>query len=139
MVSSIGSKLVTTLANIINVMLDEDATNSYPYAVYRTQLSDVWSKGGVIKQTGKMYITVYATDYATAKTKAGLIKDAIATDMVCEQYRCVLVSEAPTCEDGLWSWELEYNANEYAVPTPEPTPTPDPEPETETEEETDNN
>jgi len=120
MVSTIGSKLVTTLTSIVNVMLDEDATNSYPYAVYRTQLSDVWTKGGVYKQTGRLYLTLYSQDYATAKTKIGLIKDAITTNMVGEQYRMVLTNDAATCDDGLWSWELEYNASEYAVqPTPQ--------------------
>lgn len=118
MVSSIGSKLVTTLSDIINVMLDEDATNTYPYAVYRTQLSDVWAKGGVYKQTGKLYLSVYSTNYSDIKTKVGLIKAAIDNNMVCSQYRMVLTNDAASCEDGLWTWELEYNASEYATAAP---------------------
>ena len=122
MTNTIGSYICSSLASVIPVMLDEDATNDYPYAVYAVQVAEANSKAGCYKLSGTLRLRVYADDYATAKEKGQAIKTALAAALRTQQYRGVLTNEMSECLDGLWQYDLDYNIAQYDVPVTPETP-----------------
>lgn len=117
MTNTIGAYIISTLANVVDIMLDEDATAAYPYAVYGLNVSEESTKNGPYRLAGTLRINLYADDFATLKLKNEAIIAALATALRTEQYRGKLQKTENTCDDGIWTAALEYSIAQYNIET----------------------
>lgn len=124
MTNKIDIQLTEILSEVIPIMRDEAASDEFPYAVYSLELQDRWTKTGVTKIFGTLYVSVYATDYSTMQTDAAAVISAIETGMQNTEFRTRITKQNTECEDGIWASYIEYAVAQYDVPaTPNTTET----------------
>lgn len=107
MIEGIGAHIVSLCSSIVPFYLAEAEVESYPYAVYTMSTSEYWTKDEIYKITGDVTIHIYAKDFDTADTKAGLIKAALSGDS-STSFANVLRSQSKNCSEDVWDIELTY-------------------------------
>lgn len=113
MTEEILETITSLIGSLVPLNLSEAETEEYPYASYEAPVNPVMDKDGVCVFSSNVVISVYAKDFDTANTKAGLIKSAIESGMHDDQFSSRLVSENATRVDGIWDVELIYSIKQY--------------------------
>lgn len=105
---SIGIKLNGIASRFVEFSLAEAETESYPYAVYTSDIAPLYSKDGIHQYEAAVVVTIYAKDLDSADALAGKIDSAIMEEMRNDQYSARLTSSYPNCVEGIWTRELSY-------------------------------
>ena len=77
---SIGIRLNEIASRFVEFSLAEAETESYPYAVYTTDITPLYSKDGIHQYEASVVVTIYAKDLDGADALAGEIDDRTAQD-----------------------------------------------------------
>lgn len=113
MKETIGIKLNEIASQFVAFSLAEAETESYPYAVYTTDIAPTYTKDGVHHYDATVTLTVYALDLDTADYLADGINAAIIEQMRGDAYSARLMSSRPDCVEGIWSRELSYTIRQF--------------------------
>ena len=122
MIDSLRSKLVDTLAGIIDLHLSEAEENSYPYAVYDLTSSPLMDKDGVYAYSGDTTIRIVGDVFKEIDDIRSQVESAILSQMHGEVFSSRLNDVTKECTGGIWTIELTYTLKQYAdwaQPTPE--------------------
>lgn len=113
MTNQIGTYITQQLSPILPIMLDEDATASYPYAVYSLDVAEQFTKSGPYRIYGTAHISIYADDYDTLKAKLDAVIATMNTSFRTHVYRGKQTTVRSTCEDGVWLASIDYIVMQY--------------------------
>lgn len=104
----IGIKLTEISSRFVEFSLAEAETETYPYAVYTTDITPSYTKDGIHQYEASVVVTVYAKDLDNADAIAGNIDMAIMDEMRQDGFSAWLKSSYPDCSEGIWTRELSY-------------------------------
>lgn len=114
MTDSLRAKLVYVCRNICTMVLSEDETKLYPYAVYDITSKAQMDKDGVYAFFGDTTIRVVSNVKSEADETAASIKSAIETAFRDGQSNFVPGDFSKDCQEGIWTIEMNYTLKQYA-------------------------
>ena len=88
-------------------------TEEYPYAVYTSSITPIYTKDGIHHYEAQVSVVVYANDLETVNPIAEQIAAAIRTDMNDGQYSSRQLSDSSDCSDEIWSREMSFTIKQY--------------------------
>lgn len=113
MTESIGIKINEIVSQFVDVYLAEAETEEYPYAVYTSTITPVYTKDGIDHYQSDVVITIYDKDLDAINPIASKIQQAIISLMSGGKYSSRQLRDYSDCTDGVWSRELSYTINQY--------------------------
>lgn len=114
MTDSLRAKLVYACRNICPMVLSEDETKVYPYAVYDITSTPQMDKDGVYAFFGDTTIRVVSNDKSEADETVASIKSAIETAFRDGHSNFVPGNFSKDCQEGIWTIEMNYILKQYA-------------------------
>lgn len=109
MTERIGIQFTHLVGPLVSLFLGEAETESYPYAVYDYDVNPVYSKDGVDGLSSELTCVVVSNDYDEAQNIADAIVETLASDMQTDEFFAYLRNTGSSCEEGIWTINLEYN------------------------------
>lgn len=109
---SIGIVVNEVLSRHVDSFLAEAETDRYPYAVYSSSVTPVYTKDGIHHYESDVVVTIYAEDL----DKADAIADKVIRDMANYEYEWFvarMVSTTPDCVEGVWTREIIFRIKEF--------------------------
>lgn len=113
MTESIGIKINELASRFVDVYLAEAEVEEYPYGVYTSSVTPVYTKDGIARYQAEVTITVYDKDLDVINPIAADIRKAISEEMTRGQYSARQLRDYSDCNDGVWSREISYTINQY--------------------------
>jgi len=114
MTDSLRDILVYICKDVCPMVLSEDETEQYPYAVFDMTTSPLIDKDGVFAYTGDCKIRVVSNNPDDVDTKAAAIQSAITSSMRSSTLFSRLDDSTKECVDGIWTYEMNYTLKQYA-------------------------
>lgn len=105
---SIGNKIVSLLAGVVDIALSEETTENYPYAVYAQTVDPILDKREPVAYESDTTIYVYSKDFDEADGLLQSIKAALAEGMSGDQFLAIPQSEQKECMDDVWNVSINY-------------------------------
>ena len=113
MKETIGIRLTELASQYVSIFLSEAQTETYPYAVYTSNVSPVYTKSGIHHYEASVIVTVYAKDLEVVNPIAEAIREAVNSDMNVAPYASRQFSDVSDCLDEIWSRELSFTIKQY--------------------------
>ena len=113
MKETIGIRLTELASPLVPFYLSEAQTEDYPYAVYNSTVTPVYTKDGVHHYEASVDITVYAKDLEVINPISENILAAIRSDMNGGAYSARQLSDTTDCSDEVWSREMSFTIKQY--------------------------
>lgn len=113
MKETIGIRLTELASQHVEFYFSEAQTEEYPYAVYTSSLSPVFTKDGIHHYEATVAVTVYDKDLDRANGIAESIMADIASGMNGDQYASRLTGDRTDCTDEVWSREMVFTIKQY--------------------------
>lgn len=113
MKETIGIRLTELASEYVNFFFSEAQTEEYPYAVYTSSVTPVYTKDGIHHYEASVTVTVYAKELETVNPIAEHIASAIRNDMNDGQYFSRQLSDSSDCSDEVWSREMSFTIKQY--------------------------
>lgn len=110
---TIGIKLTELASPHVPFFFSEAQTEEYPYAVYTSAVTPVYTKDGIHHYESSVVITVYANDLEVVNPIADNILDAVKNGMNNGQYASRQVSDYADCTEEVWSREMSFIIKQY--------------------------
>lgn len=114
MTDSLRAKLVYTCRNICQMVLSEDETDTYPYAVYDITSVAQRDKDGVYAFFGETVIRVVSNIKSEADSTATAIQSAVESAFRDGSSNFVPGDFSKDCQEGIWTIEMNYTLKQYA-------------------------
>lgn len=114
MTDSIRAKLKYACRNICLMVLSEDETKVYPYAVYDVTSVAQRDKDGIYAFFGEATIRVVSNTKSEANTVADSIQQAVETAFRDGCSNFVPGDFSKDCQEGIWTIEMNYTLKQYA-------------------------
>ena len=114
MTDSLRAKLVYACRNICPMVLSEDETKVYPYAVYDITSVAQMDKDGIYAFFGETVIRVVSNDKSEADSTAASIQSAVESAFRDRTSSFVPGEFSKDCEQGVWTIEMNYTLKQYA-------------------------
>lgn len=113
MKETIGIRLTELASQHVNIYLAEAQTETYPYAVYTSNVTPVYTKSGIHHYEASVSVTVYAKDLEVVNPIADAIREAVNGNMNIAPYASRLLSDVSDCADEIWSREMSFTIKQY--------------------------
>lgn len=113
MKETIGIKLTELASPHVSFFFSEAQTEEYPYAVYTSSVTPVYTKDGIHHYESSVVITVFANDLEVVNPIAENILEAIKNGMNNSQYASRQISDNTDCTAEVWSRELSFTIKQY--------------------------
>lgn len=113
MKETIGIKLTELASPFVDFYFAEAQTEDYPYAVYTSSVTPVYTKDGIHHYESSVTITVYAKELDRVNAIAEHINAAVLHDMNGGQYASRKLSDNTDCVDEVWSREINFTIKQY--------------------------
>ena len=113
MKETIGIRLTELASQHVEFYFSEAQTEEYPYAVYTSAPSPVYTKDGIHHYEADVRVTVYDKVLDRANSIAESIMADITSGMNGDQYASRMVSDATDCSDEVWSREMIFTIKQY--------------------------
>lgn len=113
MKETIGVRLTELASQYVSFYFSEAQTEEYPYAVYTSSVTPVYTKDGIHHYESSVAVTVYAKDLDVVNPIADAISSAISNDMNDGQYFSRQLSDDSDCSDEVWSREMSFTIKQY--------------------------
>ena len=110
---TIGIRLTELASQFVSFFFSEAQTEDYPYAVYTSSVTPIYTKDGIHHYEASVTVTVYAQDLETLNPIAEQIAAAIKDDMNDGQYFSLQLSDSSDCSDEVWSREMSFTIKQY--------------------------
>ena len=114
MTDSLRAKLVYACRNICQMVLSEDETDTYPYAVYDITSVAQRDKDGVYAFFGETVIRVVSNIKSEADSTATAIQSAVESAFRDGSSNFVPGDFSKDCQEGIWTIEMNYTLKQYA-------------------------
>ena len=114
MTDSQRAKLVYACREICPMVLSEDETKVYPYAVYDITSVAQRDKDGVYAFFGETVIRVVSNAKSEADTTAAAIRQAVETAFRDGSSNFAPGDFSKDCQEGIWTIEMNYTLKQYA-------------------------
>lgn len=114
MTDSLRAKLVYTCREICPMVLSEDETKVYPYAVYDITSTAQMDKDGVYAFFGETVIRVVSNVKSEADSTAAAIQSAVESAFRDGSSNFVPGDFSKDCQEGIWTIEMNYTLKQYA-------------------------
>ncbi len=114
MTDSLRAKLVYACREICPMVLSEDETKVYPYAVYDITSVAQRDKDGVYAFFGETVIRVVSNAKSEADTTAAAIRQAVETAFRDGSSNFAPGDFSKDCQEGIWTIEMNYTLKQYA-------------------------
>ena len=114
MTDSLRAKLVYACRNICPMVLSEDETKVYPYAVYDITSVAQRDKDGIYAFFGDTTIRVVSNQKSEADATATSIQSAVETAFRDGKSNFVPGDFSKDCQEGIWTIEMNYTLKQYA-------------------------
>ena len=114
MTDSLRAKLVYACREICPMVLSEDETKVYPYAVYDITSVAQRDKDGVYAFFGETVIRVVSNAKSEADTTAAAIRQAVETAFRDGSSNFAHGDFSKDCQEGIWTIEMNYTLKQYA-------------------------
>jgi hypothetical protein len=114
MTDSLRAKLVYACRNICPMVLSEDETKVYPYAVYDITSVAQMDKDGIYAFFGDTVIRVVSNVKSEADETAASIQSALEAAFRDGVSNFVPGDFSKDCEEGVWTIEMNYTLKQYA-------------------------
>lgn len=114
MTDSLRAKLVYTCREICPMVLSEDETKVYPYAVYDITSVAQMDKDGVYAFFGETVIRVVSNVKSEADTTAAAIQQAVEAAFRDGSSNFIPGDFSKDCQEGIWTIEMNYTLKQYA-------------------------
>ena len=109
---TIGIRLTELASQFVSFFFSEAQTEVYPYAVYTSSVTPIYTKDGIHHYEASVTVTVYAQDLETVNPIAEQI-EAVRNDMNDGQYFSRQLSDSSDCSDEVWSREMSFTIKQY--------------------------
>lgn len=113
MKETIGIRLTELASEYVSFFFSEAQTEDYPYAVYTSSVTPVYTKDGIHHYEAYVTVTVYANELEIVNPIAEHIASAINNDMNDGQYFSRQNSDSSDCTDEVWSREMVFTIKQY--------------------------
>lgn len=113
MKETIGVRLTELASQYVSFYFSEAQTEEYPYAVYTSSVTPIYTKDGIHHYEASVTVTVYAKDLDVVNPIADAISSAISDDMNDGQYFSRQLSDESDCSDEVWSREMSFTIKQY--------------------------
>ena len=113
MKETIGVRLTELASQYVSFYFSEAQTEEYPYAVYTSSVTPVYTKDGIHHYEASVAVTVYAKDLDVVNPIADAISSAIRDDMNDGQYFSRQLSDESDCSDEVWLREMSFTIKQY--------------------------
>ena len=110
---TIGIRLTELASQFVSFYFSEAQTEDYPYAVYASSVTPIYTKDGIHHYEASVTVTVYAQDLETINPIAEQIASAVRNDMNDGQYFSRQLSDSSDCSDEVWSREMSFTIKQY--------------------------
>ena len=110
---TIGIRLTELASQYVSFFFSEAQTEVYPYAVYSSSVTPVYTKDGIHHYEASVTVTVYAQDLDTINPIAEQIAAAVRNDMNDGQYFSRQLSDNSECSDEIWSREMRFTIKQF--------------------------
>jgi hypothetical protein len=114
MTDSLRAKLVYICREICPMVLSEDETKVYPYAVYDITSVAQRDKDGIYAFFGETTIRVVSNVKSEADSTAAAIQSAVETAFRDGYSNFVPGDFSKDCQEGIWIIEMNYTLKQYA-------------------------
>ena len=114
MTDSLRAKLVYACREVCPMVLSEDETKVYPYAVYDITSVAQMNKDGVYAFFGETVIRVVSNVKSEADTTAAAIQSAVESAFRDGYSNFVPGDFSKDCQEGVWTIEMNYTLKQYA-------------------------
>ena len=113
MKETIGIKLTEIASKYVDTYFAEAQTEEYPFAVYTSSVSPVYTKDGIHHYEASVNISVFAQELERVNDIVEAIASDIDAEMTSGKYASRCISDNTDCTDEVWSRELSYTFNQY--------------------------
>lgn len=113
MKETIGIKLTELASPHVPFFFSEAQTEEYPYAVYTSSVTPVYTKDGIHHYESSVVITVYDNDLEVVNPIAENILEAVKNGMNNGQYASRQMSDNTDCTEEVWSREMSFTIKQY--------------------------
>lgn len=113
MKETIGIRLTELASEYVDLYFAEAQTEEYPYAVYTSSVTPVFTKDGVHHYEASVVVSVYAKELDKVNAIAGHILGAVVNYMNDGQYASRQLSDNTDCTDEVWSREMSFTIKQY--------------------------
>lgn len=110
---TIGIRLTELASQYVSFYFSQAQTEDYPYAVYTSSVTPIYTKDGTHHYEASVTITVYAQDLETINPIAEQIASAVRNEMNDGQYFSRQLSDSSDCADDVWSREMSFTIKQY--------------------------
>ena len=110
---TIGIRLTELASQFVSFFFSEAQTEEYPYAVYTSSITPVYTKDGIHHYEAQVSVVVYAMDLETVNPIAEQIATAVGNNMNDGQYFSRQLSDSSDCSDEVWSREMSFTIKQY--------------------------
>ena len=114
MTDSLRAKLVYTCREICPMVLSEDETKVYPYAVYDITSTAQQDNDGIYAFFGDTTIRVVSNIQSEADAIAASIQQAVESAFRDGNSNFVPGDFSKNCSEGVWTIEMNYTLKQYA-------------------------
>ena len=109
----IGIRLTELASEYVDFYFAEAQTEDYPYAVYTSSVTPVFTKDGVHHYEASVVVTAYAKELKKVDAIAGHISGAVSSYMNDGRYASRQLSDNTDCTDEVWSREMSFTIKQY--------------------------
>lgn len=113
MKETIGIRLTELASQFVDFYFAEAQTEEYPYSVYTSSVTPVYTKDGIHHYESSVNIYVFAKELDRVNAIAEHINAAVLYDMNDGQYASRKLSDNTDCAEEVWSRELNYTIKQY--------------------------
>lgn len=113
MKETIGIRLTELASKHVEFYFSEAQTEEYPYAVYTSSPSPVYTKDGIHHYEATVAVTVYDKILDRANSIAESIIKDVMSGMNGDQYASRMTGDTTDCTDEVWSREMTFTIKQY--------------------------
>ena len=114
MKETIGIELTRLASQFVNIYLAEAEEENYPYAVYTSDVTPVYTKDGIHHYEASVSLTVFDKDLDTCDQISDSIDSAILENMTRRPYISFKTSDSKDCGEGIWSRTMNFTIKQFS-------------------------
>lgn len=113
MKETIGIRLNELASEYVTLYFSEAQTEEYPYAVYTSPVTPVYTKDGIHHYEASVTVTVFDKILDQVNEISEHIRAAVIRNMNDGQYASRIENDTTGCTDEVWSREIFFTIKQY--------------------------
>lgn len=113
MKETIGIRLAELASPYVDFYFAEAQAEDYPYAVYTSSVTPVYTKDGIHHYESSVTVSIYAKELDIVNTIADQIGFAVSHNMNDGKYASRKLSDNTDCVGEVWSRDMNFTIKQY--------------------------